>query len=237
MNLDEAKLKIAKLLRLGENQGANNNEAETAIRQAEALMRKYNVTHTEVLEKGGEIFYKWESGFFGFGRDGKPVQRNPIWFQWVCVEVAKFTDTIVTNDYHHEDGAGVRFKGEAEDVILALWFADYLKDAIRKATREADMGSPQEREAFRKSMSLRLCSRLRELRELRQRDFSTGTALVVVSDKLAKRNEYFGGESYKVGRAVKISHNGAILKGYEAANKVPLNKPLSGTVKKQISRV
>lgn len=233
MNLDEAKLKISKLLRLGESDNAN--ESETALRQAESLMRKYHLSRVDLFEKDGKISYKWESGFYSFGRDGQPVRKSPVWFQWVCVEIAKFTDTIVSNDLSLEEGAGLRFKGEAEDVILALWFADYLKDAIRRATREANMGSSAGREAFRKTMALRLCARLRELREQRQQTFSTGTSLIVISDKLAKRNEHFGGEKYKAGKQVKISHQDAVNKGYHAANKVQLNKPLKGATVDQLT--
>lgn len=230
----KAKLKIAKLLRLGENTGATTNEAETALRQADALMRKYGITRAQIVEGGGEVTYNWESGFYEFGRDGKPVKKNPIWYQWLIVGIANFTDTIASNAYDYERGAGVKFKGEAEDVVLALWFADYLKDAIRLATRAADAGSPQGREEFRKAMSLRLCARMREMRQQRTQE-TTGTALVVVSDKLAKRDEQFGQAKYKTGKAVTLHMGDVVQKAVAAANKVQFNKPLSGAVQERIT--
>lgn len=227
--LESAKLKVAKLLRLGQDGAASENEAETALRQAEALMRKYGIDRSQVLKEGGQIEYKWESGYYDFGRDGQPVKKNPIWYQWLIVAIANFTDTIAYNSWDHARGCAlVKFAGELEDVVLALWFAEYLKDAVRRGTRNANMGSSAGREAFRKAMSLRLCARMRQMREERTRVFSTSTALVVVSDKLTKRDEHFGKAKYKTGKAVTISNLDAIRRGHAEAEKVQFNKPLSG---------
>lgn len=227
-DLDRIKAKVAKLLSLGENGAAAENEAETAMRQAESLMRKYGIERSQIVADGGEVSYTWESGYYAFG-DGKANKKVPVWYQWLTVSIARFTDTIVRMEYRFDEGMGVRFQGEAEDIVLALWFADYLKDSIRRATRDAKMGSSQGREAFRKAMAIRLCYRMNELREKRNQEFSSSTALVVVNDKLAKRDAFFGGESYRANKkAVTISNAEAIRKGYSAADRVQFNKPLSG---------
>lgn len=232
MNLDEAKLKIAKLIRLGENQGSAENESETAMRQAEALMRKYNLSRAEILMKDGEVKYTWEAGFYGFGRPGKPVSKVPVWFQGLSVAVARFTDTLVSLTNKPELGAGLSFRGEAQDVVLALWFIDYLKDAIRRATRDAGLGSSSSREDFRKVMAWRLSMRLKELREARNHQASDPNcrALVLVTeDKLKQRDAKFGGENYRSSKSSgTIKDPRAYQRGIDEANKVQLNKPLTG---------
>ena len=226
MDINAAKLKVAKLLRLSEDGSASGSEAETALRMAEKLMQKYGIERAQLIGSGDKPVYDWQSGFYGFGREGKPTSKVPLWYQWLVVAIAKFTDTIVVTDHHPVEGAGVRFKGEAEDVILALWFAEYLKDCIRRETRQAGMGSSQAREEFRKVMSLRLSTRMREMREARNQAFSTSTALVVVNSKRQARDKHFGGASYRKGRDVQISNAEAHRKGYDAANRVQFNNPL-----------
>lgn len=226
-DLNRVKDKIAKLFNLGENEGAAENEAETALRQAEALMRKYGLERSEVMAKNGTVSYVWNSGYYAFGRDGKPVRKIPDWYSWLAVAIAGFTDTIVKIHHHPEMGTGVEFYGEATDVVLAIWFSDYLKDCIRRATRDANMGSSKGREDFRKGMSLRLVQRMRGMKAQRDQVFSSSTALVVVDDKLAQRNEHFGAPQYKTNnRSIRISGEAA-NKSREAADKVQFNKVVS----------
>lgn len=232
MNHDEAKAKVAKLMAMaGDGSNASEQEVATALRQAESLMRKHGISLMDLQNATEEqIKFNWDTGFFAFGADRKATQKTPIWFQWMAVGIAKFTDTIVCNAWDLEHGAGVKFKGDQEDVVFALWLAAYLKNALRKATYEAKLGSSTNRETFRKSMALGLSQRMKALRAERDQAYaSTGTALVVVNQKIALRDQEFGGESYRTSkRAVSFHHEDAAAKGFAAAKKVQFNRPLTG---------
>lgn len=236
MNRDEARAKIAKLMAMASDKGgASKQEVETALRHAEAMMRKHGIEQSEIHAAGGALTYNWEAGYYAFGRDGKPVKSNPDWFGWVAVSVANFTDTIVVQKNDPDLGYGVMFRGDEEDVVFALWLIGYLKDAIRKATKEAKLSSSSQRETFRKSMALGLCNRMRDLIKERHAAFqaattSTSNALVVVTDKLAKRDEFFGGPRYKKGKGVKMNDRETAGKGFEAAQKVQFNRPIGNPV-------
>lgn len=230
MELNTIKAKIAKLMNMADpNRGGSAQECETALRQAESMMRKYGIDQSEIHADTGSR-YRWESGYYSFGRDGKPTQSNPKWFSWLAVAVANFTDTIVIQSRDRELGYGVTYKGHEEDVVFALWLISYLKSSIRLETRNADLGSSQARETFRKSMAMGLCTRMKALRTERDQVFKTaGTALVVVNQKLAERDSHFGGPKYVTGRAVKLHDQGAAAKGFQAAQKVQFNKPLANS--------
>lgn len=231
MDINDAKAKVAKLLAMADpERGGSDQEVETALRHAEAIMLKHGISMADLDSKGQAYQFNWETGFYPFGRDGKPTTSNPKWFGWLAVAVANFTDTIVVQSVDTRLGYGVSFKGDQDDMVFALWLIAYLKDAIRKATRDEDLGSSHARETFRKSMALGLVTRMTKLRADRQQTFAaTGTALIVVNDKIEKRNEFFGGPQYKEGRGVKLSDQGAAGKGYAAAQKVQFNRPLAGT--------
>lgn len=225
MNIEEARQKIAKLINLSTNQASTADEAETAMRFAEALMRKFNLTRAEIVDSGNQVRYEWEAAFYGFGRKGRPTMKIPEWFGWLAVAIANFTDTIASSTSTANEGAGIKYKGEAQDVILAMWFLDYLKENIRRATREVQMGSSRAREQFRRAMALRLCARLKSLREERT-TVTSGTALVVVNEKLTQRDAVFGQPNYGKSKNVTISDSRALVEGVKAADKVNLNRPL-----------
>jgi hypothetical protein len=227
--MDNIKSKIAKLMNMADpERGGSAQECETALRQAEAMMRKYGIDASEIKGASQAHRYNWESGFYAFGRDGKPTQSTPKWFGWLAVSIAHFTDTIVVQDRDAVMGFGVRFKGHDDDVVFALWLVAYLKSSIRRETRLADLGSSTARETFRKSMALGLCVRMKALRAERNQVFKqAGTALVVVDQKMAERDSHFGAPRYVAGRRVTLSDQGAAAKGFQAAQKVQFNKVVS----------
>ena len=233
MDLEQAKSKIAKLMAMADtNSGATQNEMETALRQAEKMMLKFGISLLDVQQSNNKPYqFSWDTGFYPFGREGKGTQSNPVWFQWLAVSVANFTDTIVVQAMRRE-GYGVEFKGNDEDVAFALWLIAYLKDNLRKATREADLGSSAGRETFRRSMATRLGGRMRELRQQRSVQLSSCNALVVVDRKIAERDCHFGGPKYKTGksRTQMGSYIGdAAAKGRAAAERVNFNRPIEST--------
>lgn len=232
MDKDTIKAKIAKLLNMADpERGGSAQECEIALRQAESMMQKYGISQAEIgIEAGSR--YHWESGFYAFGRDGKPTKKNPDWFNWTAVGVANFTDTIVVQSYDTELGLGVTYKGHDDDVVFALWLIAYLKNSIRLATRDAKLGNTQNRQTFRKTMALALTARMKQMRQQRDQVFKeAGTALVVVETKKQERDEFFGAPQYKSAtRSIKLHGEDAIRKAYQAAEKVQFNKPIDNSV-------
>ena len=89
-------------------------------------------------------------------------------------------------------------------------------------------------EDFRKAMAARLSSRMRDLRRERDTEFAaaansqgTGTALVLVTDKLARRDAEFGSPKYKHSRIV-LRDQIAAHKGSLAGEQVGFAKPIQG---------
>ncbi len=91
-------------------------------------------------------------------------------------------------------------------------------------------------EDFRKAMASRLSSRMRDLRRERDEEFAaasnpkgTGTALVIVTDKLTKRDAEFGSPKYRSAR-VMVRDQIAAHKGTLAGDQIGFAKPIPETV-------
>ena len=124
MDINRAKEKVAKLLRLAKNDAATENEAERALAQAEALMREHGFEQNDVLEGKGNHSFMWGSQFSAYGNKYHQAKTLPQWYSYLCVGVAKFTDTIVRSHRNVELGRGVGFYGEQGDIDLAVCLVD-----------------------------------------------------------------------------------------------------------------
>ena len=85
-------------------------------------------------------------------------------------------------------------------------------------------------------MAVRLSSRMKDLRRERDAEFAAapnrqgiGTALVLVNDKLTRRNAEFGTPQYKSSR-IAMRDRTAARKGSLAGDQVGFAKPLHGGV-------
>lgn len=239
--------KIRKLLALANNEGAADNEAETAMRQANKLMRKHGIDLAAIHQASGtKPIFVWKSEFVPSGYP-KPVNQCPLWFQWVGVAIGKFTDTRVTVVAKRQPAKsmGLGFDGDEVDVEYAVWLAEKIREEIRiKAAmyQAPGINSDQRwanREEFRHAMSRRICARLKALRAERDEEFkqaaeqSGSTALVVIDDKIKQRDARFG--EFKVSDK-KLSHlrgqAEAKYAGQSAGDAVSLNRPLENPTKR-----
>ena len=112
--LDKHKVldKITKLLTLANNPGANPNEAVTALRQARALMSKYNIEAEELRASQVE-------------EASVPTQtrRSPSdWQHSLAATCAAAFDCSHLSYYHPERGYCFKFigKGIGPDLALSL---------------------------------------------------------------------------------------------------------------------
>lgn len=236
MDIDRAKEKVAKLMALAQNAGATEGEAENAMRQADALMRKFGFEEGDLKEGKPRAGFDWATEFAPYGIARQPAKTLPGWYGMLAVGVANFTDTIVRQHDHREKGRGVGYYGDRSDVLFATWLITYLRDTVwRVVAKQKDL-SRLEREDFRKAMVGRLNFRMKQLRSEREEAFKqgTGTALVVVNTKISERDAEFGAPQYKR-TSVVVRSQEAAHRGRGEADKVGFNKVIGGEERKRVA--
>lgn len=226
--------KIAKLMRLATDSGAADNEAETAMRQAQKLMRKHNIDLAEVLVRTStKPVFNWGEVSVPVSYP-KPVKAAPLWFGWVITAIGRFTDTKVLYHWGSDHGLCAKFQGEVTDVEYAGWLCRHIRDVIRNsATVFIAPGFTSDdrwanREEFRHQMASRISDRLKALRDENEQAYrSSGTALMVVNTKIAERDERFGGQTYSRRKKSFIRGGAeAARAGRVAGDSVSLHRPL-----------
>lgn len=152
MDIESAKRKVAKLIAIAkEGSGATEGEADNALRQAEALMRKYDIEAGECVTAEAKPNFDWSSCFTPYGNKYHVAASLPIWYQAMAVGVANFTDTICRAHTNREQGMGCGFYGEQADVIFAVWLTDYLKETVqRTAVAHKDLSRAHVRPSARR---------------------------------------------------------------------------------------
>lgn len=242
MDKDQAIRKAQKLMAVAMDGRGNDNEAERALAQAESLIRKFGIEQGEIAGTKAQSDFDWANAFHAYGPPKNPAKSCPKWFQIISTGVAYFTDTIVRLHYDETLGYGVGFYGERVDILFAQWLAGYLKSSVWEALNAAHRHHPEwnrsDMEDFRKAMAVRLSSRMRDLRQERDAEFGaapsvqgSGTALVLVADKLAKRDEQFGSPKYK-NTSVTVRDRTAAHKGSLAGDRIGFGKPIQGNYKR-----
>jgi hypothetical protein len=237
MDKDQAIRKAQKLMAVAMDGRGNGHEAERALAQAEALIRKFGLEQAEIASTPTASGFDWANAFHAYGPPKNPAKSCPRWFQVISTGVAHFTDTIVRLHYDDVQGYGVGFYGERADTLFAQWLAGYLKSSVWEALNAAHREHPDwtrsDMEDFRKAMAARLSARMRELRQERDVEFAAapsgrgnGGALILVTDKLARRDAEFGSPKYKNSRLT-VRHEVAAMKGALAGDQVGFAKPLA----------
>ena len=238
MDKDQAIRKAQKLMAVAMDSRGNGNEAERALAQAEALIRKFGIEQAEIASTEAAADFDWAEAFHAYGPPKNPAKACPKWFQIISTGVANFTDTIVRLHYDAAHGYGVGFYGDRVDTLFAQWLAGYLKGCVWEALNRARRDHPEwtriEAEDFRKAMAVRLSSRMKDLRRERDAEFAVapnrqgmGTALVLVTSKLNRRNAQFGAPQYKNSR-IQVRDPVAAHKGRLAGDQVGFAKPVEG---------
>lgn len=242
LNSKEAKrvmAKIAKLLAMAEHEASNPTEAATAARQAEALLRKHNLTMGDltpeqakdnVTETSVEQ-YKWTPG------------RAPAWVGQLAVAIGKATDTYVMwahstqQDSHvRRDQMHLRFVGLEMDVTVAMQMFVYLYKTINRLTDEYAVDpttfipagkARTVKNSFRQGAASSIASRLREAAQEKQEEYqAAGTGLMVVKQDAIEK--HLGRKAdYSTSKRKASTDYSAMAAGRAAGNSVSLNKQLS----------
>jgi Protein of unknown function (DUF2786) len=232
---DRAMEKIHKLLAIANDGRGNIQEAETAARQAAALMAKYNIDSAEaqladLASDQPDLTEEFCSPEYDPGAKGS-LKTLPTWIGMTAIGVARLCQVKCVGS-RQGPAAGVRFSGYRTDVLFAQWLLPTLCRAIFfEARTEWGKGTKADREDFRRAAAGALQRRLQELRreqeEAMRGDKTAGTALIVVDRKLAIIKERFGEASVKkvasrVGAATADGH------AFGQRMNIPTGRPLGG---------
>jgi len=230
MDIESAKRKVQKLMAVAKSgSGASEGEADNALRQAEFLMRQFSIEAAECIGTAAQSNFDWANSFAPYGIPRQPAKSVPMWYQFIGTSVANFTDTIARMHHKSDEGYGLGFYGERSETLFAVWLLTYLRDTVwRVAAKQKDLPRAA-REEFRKAMAMRLCQRMRQLRLERDVELSkpsSGTALIVVSDKLALRDQEFGAPKYSK-KKVNLTNAEAAARGRASAENVGFSRVIS----------
>lgn len=241
-DFDRIIAKIRKLFAMANHAGSNEQEAETALRQAEALLRKHNLSMTDITPEEAKSDvresvmhkYKWTPG------------RSPVWANWLSVEISKLTDTYVmwvpakSNDsWVKRQQCNLCYVGGQADVITAGEMFDYLFQTINRLCDEYFEGveipptkGKTYKNSYRYGVVQRLSERMKEMIRDKEAEFQqaagTGTSLVVVKQDaiaahLGKQPEDLGYQRMKRQQDLRGQHQNA---GYRDGGGISLNKQL-----------
>lgn len=138
---DKMLAKVRKLLTFAHDGRGNEQEAETALRQAQALMAKYNIEEAEAIEKElhdqsyDAIISMWRKASMYIDHSGQGLSKNfPQWGSILAVGVARLYDCrcVVVKWLKEANGQAAIFAGYKTDVMVACWTFDYLVECVRR---------------------------------------------------------------------------------------------------------
>lgn len=208
VELERIKSKIAKLMALAER-GGTEHEAANAMSKARALMDKYQLEQSDLIDIGGDVQE------FLSAAATRAFNSMPEYLNWLAVAVARFNDCQAVTTHGHiinfkkndkrqnHFGKRVEFRGLKTDVEMAIDMFARLQGAVNRLCKEwlesighegrypVGLGTQ-----FKAGCCTRLYHRITELTKEREQLTvkSTGTALVVV--KGAAVAKYFGEVTY-----------------------------------------
>lgn len=204
--------KVTKLLAMAKDSAANETEAATALRQAEALMRKYDIGFAEIEAR--------TLNSSNLQRANTDEKRNSSWVWQLAWSASNLSSTMPW-----KRGQEIEFCGTKQDCEVAKLYFDYLIAVVERMAKAYD-GDPlaalmhgetirSQRNAFKGGMAIRLYQRTMEIKKEREAEVSaasgTGKDLVLMKQDLIKKefgltystarpSNYISGNSYNDGR-------------------------------------
>lgn len=231
MSTDRIADKVRKLLALASDPGAAPNEAETAARQAAALMAKHQLDEADLQLSGaaGKLVFDLMEGYGRGTRPGKKGAKEvPTWIAIIGFGVKVFTRT-----YSSLGTDRIYFKGQRCDVELAVWMHDQIVETCYRASQVACAGMGQrEASQWRNGYAGAVQSRLKALAKVRdQSDTATpasaaGTSLAVVNTALQDAMRERWGDPRR-GKPSGVKFNDRGREAGMAAN-LPTSRPIAG---------
>jgi hypothetical protein len=209
------------------------------MRLAMKLMTKYAIEQAEIADATSDkrVRFEWSEVLI----PADPVNGTSSTVGWIgsmAVDIAKFTDCKADWRRHPAYGYCIRYQGEIMDVEYAGYLTKHLRDTIRRQSAKF-VGGRKEREDFRRGMVNRIGQRMTELKRAMKEELratpagNAGTALVIVDQKIALRDEQFG--KFKTSKSYSRSAGAfAFGAGSAAGDKVGLGRPVGHETKRAI---
>lgn len=235
-NKEKILARLKKMLALGRNAGATEAERETAMRMAQSLLAKYNLSIAEAEahgEKVDEERVRYDSVFYG-----RPWARN------VANAVAKllfcryiYTPATVAKNTRHS------FVGRHSNAVSAAELAMFLVDSITREGRAHQrkiMGANEAFRAFGWGAAASILERVEKILEETKAEKQPGTSLVLASvyqQELVANTKVFDvmfPKTRKGHRGQGFNSRSAFAAGQEYGNKVGLNNQLRSQAAKPV---
>lgn len=217
---DRALDKVKKLLAIAKDGRGNINEAEAALRQAHALMRKWQIDEAEAIQR--EIQRVDEAMMAAFVKTGGTATRTnnnkggaPNWASWLAVSVAKMYDCKAAITEDSTRGKLYTFYGYRHDVPVACWTFEYLAACIARGGRAFD-SNLRDRDSRLDQWGLNEFERQRLINlspKARMQSFREGTAIELgrrIKALIAERK----GLAIKAENALVVVKDEALRKAY-----------------------
>jgi len=202
------------------SKSSNQYEAEVALRKANELMEKYQLTHADLIPEQS----------VGHSELTKNIAQHFIWAKDLASACADLFDCTTIN--YTQDKSWV-FVGEKTSILCAQAMFYHLFKAWKDTcSRDFKQAQPYNRKLFRKShgvgFTYMIWEKVNELTEARRNNImaSTGKDLVVVSN--AQIDDYIA-SNFKLrkvtARDITISDDG-YYQGVVAGSKINLSQPI-----------
>ena len=231
--------RIRKLLAMATHERSNEHEAEVAMKMAEKLMRQHSIDVADLEASTGKVTaYVWATAKIAIGEKAKPMSWRPRWIGFLGMGVGEFCDCKVQWSDDPTYGCCIKFMGDEADIEFVGWLFKKLRDFGYAESKSVPGVSAQD--TFCKAYALRLIDRMKALRAeriaaMKAAVTKTGTALMVIQNKLVLRDAEFGRQGHGRKSRVKFASNG-FTQGRAAADKVNFSRPLGGGMgQKQLS--
>lgn len=133
MNSEQAKVKIQRLLALGES--PNPNEAAAAIKKAQQLMLQYQLSESDVTEIEPDLYSQLISDIVV---NEFPGSAEDVWKRHLIEVVASIMGTLVIYRRPSSRKSTHTFKimGNRSAVCNTIWMYQYLEDAAKAAAKK-----------------------------------------------------------------------------------------------------
>ena len=235
--------RLRKMIAMSERSAGNEEEAATAAKMVENLLRKHNLTLADVTQeelssevvkhaaKGSAGTWKWTTG------------RCPPWVQGLAIQVANLCETFAMYIPSTDQDAHVKrkqmnfsFVGQDVDVEASIGMFIFLVNTVNALSDKyyttnnvkTAYDSKVQMSNFRSGCAQRINERIRDIiseREQEQITMSSSKALVIRKDKAIA--EYIGYEPrYGTGSRSGRYSNSAYSAGRQAGNNVKIRKEL-----------
>lgn len=226
-NLESVLRRVQKLLAIAADERANPAEAAAAASQAEKIMRKYQIEHSDLVAASMKRDDSFGAEFAGTTMN--PMARassTTTWSGMLGLAIGKLNDCITTYERSYEKGVQIRFAGYKADAQVALWTYLYvvsqMSSTLRRHQAMYDLGR-RDSEDFRVGFVKAVVHNIERAIAEKKREMSgaeSSRALVVVKhDEVARR---FGEQRVKQNKGRRASEAGDA--GYAEGQKVDITR-------------